>query len=157
MLENLPVILIAIGLILLLSLFRRGRSAETRPLEIAQRLLSEVRLNLRITELFIQTQRASKLMASGWRIDKDKLDFLSQPLQATLSDAFTVVEDFNQQVAAAKKYKTTSYLAAVDADKLREKLIKSQEGLEEWFNSQGVSTEASLKMPGIFDGWLGKG
>lgn len=155
--ENLPLILIGIGLILLFSFFRRGRRAETKPLDIAQRLLSEVRLNIRLIEFFIQTERASQFMTSGWQIDKDKLDFLGQSLQATLSEAYTLVEDFNQQIAAAKKYKTTSYLASIDAAKLREKLIKSREGLEEWLNSKGVSTEPSLKIPSIFDGWLGRG
>ena len=154
--ENLPIVLIAIGVILLLSFFRRGRRAETKPLEITQRLLSEVRLNLRLTEIFTPTHRMSKFMTAGWQINKTELDFLGQPLQSTLSEAFMMAEDFNQQIAATKKYKSASYLASIDADRLKEKLIKSREGLEGWLQAETGTTEPPLKTPGIFDGWLGK-
>lgn len=155
--ENLPLVLIVIGLILLLSFFRRGRRAETKPVEIVQRLLAEVRLNLRLTEIFTPTSRMSRFMTTSWQINKNKLDFMDQPLQVTLSEAYTMAEDFNQQITAAKKHRSANYMASVDTRKLKEKLIKSREGLEEWLNSKVGTTELPWKIPGIFDDWLGKG
>ena len=129
---------------------------ETRPQEVTEGLLSEVRLNLRLAEIFTFSHRARKFMTTTWQINKNKLDFLDQSLQITLSDAFTMAEDFNQQISAAKKYKSTSYLASIDVDKLKDKLTKSQEGLEEWLQAKVGTTEPSVKIPGVFDDWLGK-
>ena len=46
---------------------------------------------------------------------------------------------------------------SVDVDKLKDKLTKSREGLEKWLQAEVGTTEPSLKIPGLFDGWLGKG
>ena len=153
---NIPIIVTIIGLIVLQFFLRRKRTLETTPREIAQSLLSEVRLNLRLTEVFTFSYRTSKFMTTSWQINKNKLDFLNQSLQVALSDAFTMAEDFNQQIAAAKKYKSTSYMASVGVDKLKDKLTKSREGLEEWLQAKVGTIEPSVKIPGVFDGWLGR-
>jgi hypothetical protein len=155
--ENIPIIAIIIGLILLQFFLRRRRAPATTQQGIVQNLLAEVRLDLKLTEVFNFSQQARKFMTTSWQLHKSKLDFLDQSLQSTLSDAFTMAEDFNQQIAAAKKYKSTSYLASIDVDKLKDKLTKSREGLEEWLLSKVETKEPSPKYPGIFDDWTGKG
>jgi len=154
---NIPIIVTIIGLILLQFFLRRKRTLETTPREIAQSLLSEVRLNLRLVEVFTFHWRAKKFITATWQRSKNKLDFLDQSLQITLSDAFTMTEDFNQQIGAAKKYKSTSYMASVDMDKLKVTLTKSEQGLEQWLTSEVGTTEPSTKHPGIFDDWTGRG
>lgn len=154
---NIPIIALVIGLILLQFFLKRRRSPETKPREIAQIMLSEARLNLRLAEVFTFSHRASKFITASWQINKNKLDFLDQSLQVALSDAFMMAEDFNQRIATAKKYKSTSYMAGIDVDKLKRILAKSLEGLEEWLQEETETTEPPLKIPGIFGDWTGKG
>ena len=134
--ENLPIIISIIVLIILQFFLRRRRAPAATNLGIVQGLLSEVRLNIRLTEIFTYDKPGRKFMTTSWQMYKNKLDFLEQTLQGALSDAFTMSEDYNQQIAAAKKYKSTSYLASIDVDKLKDKLTKSREGLEEWLQAK---------------------
>ena len=154
--ENIPVIAMVIGLILLQFFLRRRRPQEVTHQGIAQNLLAEVRLNHRIAEAYTLGGKTRKFMTTSWQRYKNKLDFLDQSLQVTLSDAFTMAEDFNQQIAAAKKYKSTSYMASVNVDKLKGPLTKSEEGLGQWLQSKGGTTEPPLTIPGMFDDLLGK-
>jgi len=84
------------------------------------------------------------------------VDFLPRTLQDALSTAFTLAEDSNQQIDAAKKYKSTIYLSGVDVHKLEGPLTKSKEGLEEWLkaNIQQTGPEAGRRgcLPGGFGG-----
>ncbi|MFC2056931.1 hypothetical protein ACFLTO_05135 [Chloroflexota bacterium] len=154
--ENVPAVVMIVGLIVVQFFLRRKHKVETKPQEITEGLLSEARLNLSLCEIFTFSHRTRKFTTTTWQINKNKLDFLNQSLQVTLSDAFTMAEDFNQQISAAKKYKSTSYLAIIDVDKLKDKLTKSQEGLEEWLQATVGTTEPSMKIPGVFDDLLGK-
>ncbi len=153
---NIPLIVMIVGIILLQFFLRRKHSRETKPQEITEGLLSEVRLNIRLAEVFTYSGQPRKFMTTTWQINKNKLDFLGQPLEGTLTEAFTMAEDFNQQMSAARKHKSTSYLASIDANKLKDKLTKSQEGLEEWLQAKTGTKEPSVKIPGVFDDWLGK-
>ena len=60
------------------------------------------------------------------------MDYIDQRLHATLSGAYEIAEEFNREIDAAKKHKSTSYLASIQVDKLREPLARSKQGLEEW-------------------------
>jgi len=153
--ENLPLILVIIALILLPFFLGRRRSAQTRPQEITRSLLSEVRLNLSLTEMYRSGGRVKRFETVSWGMHKSKLDFLSQSLQAALSDAFMVIEDYNQQVAAAKKHRSVGSLASINVDKLKGSLTKSKEGLEEWLMSKIGTKEPPEKYPGIIDSMFG--
>ena len=154
---NVPIIVMIIGLILLQFFLRRRRKPETTHQEIAQSLLAEVTLNLSLVGVFRFHWRVKKFETVSWQRNKTKLDFLDQSLQVVLSDTFIVVEDFNRQVDAARKYKSASYLASINLDKLKESLTKSQQGLEQWLLSAVGIKESPPKYPGMFDEWLGKG
>ncbi len=58
---------------------------------------------------------------------------LREPFQLgnTLSHMFETVGEFNDQIKAAKKAKSTSSLN-IDVDKLKEPLAQSRQGLEDW-------------------------
>lgn len=154
--ENIPIIALIIGLILLQFFLRRRRSPVTTQTQIVQNLLSEVRLNLRLAEILVSGEQIKRLLTTSWKINRNKIEFLEQSLQVNLTDAFTIAEDFNQQVAASKKYKSLSYIASIDAEKLKDKLTKSKEGLEEWLFSKTGTKEPIQKSPGIFDDLLGR-
>ncbi|MFC2020880.1 hypothetical protein ACFLU1_03695 [Chloroflexota bacterium] len=152
---NLPFILGVVVLILIQFFLKRRRTPESSHQEIVQNLLAEVRLDLRLTDLFTFNQRNKKFMTTTWELNKDKLDFLNQSTQVSLSDAFTMAKDFNEQISAAKKFKSTSYLISIDVDKLKGPLTDSQHGLEQWLMSEVGTTEPQTKIPGVFDDLLG--
>ena len=154
--ENLPLILGALALIIFQFFVRRKRSPETSQQELVQNLAAEVRLNLRIADFFSFEYKARRFMTTTWQLNKNKLDFLDKALQNNISDAFIMVEDYNQQIAAAKKNKSTSYMANINTDKLKGLLAKCQEGLEQWLLLKTGSRNPPEKMPGMFDDLLGK-
>ncbi len=153
--KNLPIIVMVVVLIFLQFFLRRRRKPEGTQREIAQGLLSEVRMNLSLTEAFRLRSRAKKFEIASWQRNKTKLDFLDQSLQTVLSNAFMKVEDFNLQIEAAKKYKSTSYMVNIDVDKLTAPLTKSKEGLEEWLLSKTGTKEPPTQYPGMFDALFG--
>ncbi len=153
---NLPFIIGIIALIFLQFFLARRRKPATTQREIVESFLSEIRLNQALAETVGLRPKPRKFAASSWRINKTKLDFLDQPLQFALSDAFTIVEDFNRQIEAAKKYKSTIYMASLNADKLKKPLAKSQEGLEKWLLENTGEKEPSSKYSGMFDSLFGR-
>jgi len=149
--ENIPIIVMVIGLILLQFFLKRRRKPEITQQEIAQSLLGEVKLNQALAENFHLRQKTKKFETVSWQMNKTKLDFLDEPLQGALSNAFITVEDFNQQIETAKKHKSASYMVNVDMGKIKVPLSKSQQGLEEWLQSATGTEEPTPKYPGIFD------
>ena len=153
---NLPFIIGAIALVAIQYFLRKRRGPEANQQEIVQNLLAEVRLDLRLAEVFSFQYQAKRFMTTTWQLNKNKLDFLGKALEASMSNAFTMAEDYNQQIAAAKKYKSTSYIASVNMDKLKGLLAVCQEGLEQWLVLKVGSKDPPLRTPGVFDDLLGK-
>lgn len=153
--ENLPVLVVIAGLILLQFFLRRRHKPETTHRDIVQNLLAETRLNQAVLEFVKVRQKPRKLELASWQRSRNNIDFLGQPLQGVLSDAFTGIEDFNQQIDASKKHKSASYLASVNTDQLKELLDKSREGLEEWHLKNLGHKEPQLKYPSMFDIFFG--
>ena len=148
---NILFIVVIIGLVLLQFVLRRRRSPAITQQQIVESLLSEVRLNIRLTEVLTLNWQARKYMTTSWLMNKNKLEFLNQSLQGNLSDAFAIAEDFNQQLSIAKKQKSSGYMASIDVAKLKEKLTKSREGLEEWLFSKTGTKEPQPKYPSMTD------
>ena len=141
-------ILIPIIILIVLSfVMKRRRPAERTDPEIAGTLFLDVNENLKLAESFSFQRRPKKFRTGSWQRNSEKVDFLPRTLQDALSTAFTLAEDFNQQIDAAKKYKSTIYLSGVDVRKLEGPLTKSKEGLEEWLkaNIQQTGPEAGRR------------
>ena len=129
-------ILIPIIILIVLSfVMRRRRPAEKTDAEIAGTLFLDVNENLKLAESFSFQRRPKKFRTGSWQRNSEKVDFLGASLRSSLADAFGLAEDFNQQIDAAKKYKSTIYLSGVDVRKLEGPLTKSKEGLEEWLKA----------------------
>ena len=152
--ENIPVILMIIGLILLQFFLRRRKPATTQR-EIVQSLLNEVKLNQALAESHHLRQKPKKFETVSWRRSKNKLDFLNQPLQVALSDAFMLAEDFNQQIDTAKRQKSALYMLNINMDKIKDSLGKSKQGLEEWLLKNVGTKEPPPKYPSITDSLFG--
>lgn len=155
--ENIPLIVSVIGLIIFQFIMRRRRPQETTHAQIAQNLLAEVKLNIRLTEVYTFDWRAKKFITAAWQRNRSKLDFLEQPAQTVLSNSFMMADDFNQQISAAKKHKSASYMTNINVDRLKSSLTKGEEELEYWLESKTGSSEPEVKMPGIFGGFTGRG
>ncbi|MFC1901266.1 hypothetical protein ACFLYN_06725 [Chloroflexota bacterium] len=155
--DNLPVIISIVVIIILQFFMRRKRSPDANNLSIVQGLLSEARLNLRLTDIFSYGKPGKKFLTTSWKLYGSKLSFLDSRLETSISNAFILAEDCNQQISAAKKYKSTSYLSSVDISKLKDLMTDTVEGLEEWLSSKSDMEvdEASNKMPGMFDDFTG--
>ncbi|MFC1949436.1 hypothetical protein ACFLW0_04630 [Chloroflexota bacterium] len=155
--ENIPLIVTVVLLIVFQFIMRKKHPKVPASQNIAQELLHEVKLNLRLVEVFTVHHRAKKFINATWNRVKDKLDFMEHSLQVSLNDSYILIEDYNQQIAAANKHKTTSYLSSIDVSKLRKKLTKSEQELEQWIDSTGgTTTETPAKYPGILDGIIGE-
>ncbi|MFC1957612.1 hypothetical protein ACFLX0_02225 [Chloroflexota bacterium] len=149
--ENLPFFAAIIGFILLQFFMRRKHKRGGTQQEIAQNLLAEVRLDLALTEVFRFHWRVKKFETVSWHLNRNKLDFLPQSLRVSITDTFTMAEDFNQQISAARKNKSTSHMASVDVARLKVPLLKSKEGLEQWLMSQTGTKAPPPKYPSVLD------
>ncbi len=142
--------LIPIIIIMLFSIFLRRRQGGRTHLEVIAGLLSDVNHNLNITDTFSSDWQIKKKFKTGnWNRNKGKIDFLDQQLRNDLSNAFSLAEDFNQRIVDAKVHKSTSYLAGIQVDKLREPLTRSSEGLTEWLQAN-LQAETPQRRRGLF-------
>ena len=132
---NILIILIPLILIILFNVFFKKRKAEKTEPEIAMSLLSEVSTNQQIAEGFLGKTRVRKFRTDSWQRNKEKLDFLGQTLRDELAKTFGMAEEFNRAVDATRKFKSSSYLEGISADRLKESLVQSRQGLEEWFEA----------------------
>jgi hypothetical protein len=153
--DNIPVIVAIIVLILLQLFFRRKRSPDASNGAIASGILSELRLNIRLADFFSYSKAGKKFTTTSWTLYHNKLDFLNQAQRNAVSNAFVLLEEYNQQIDSAKKFKSTSYLAGLNMDKLNSLLVKAQESLEEWLSSH-PDAESGTKIPGIFGDFTGR-
>ena len=144
-------LLIPIIIIIIFGILMRRRGGGKTHLEVAVSLLSEVNHNLKVMDAFSSNWRVKKRFKTGnWNRNQDKTDFLDEELQDNLSDAFSLAEDFNQRVIEAKQHKSTSYLAGIQVDKLREPLTKSKEGLTEWVQANFQTEMSQRRRRGLF-------
>ncbi len=153
---NLPFIIGAIALVAIQYFLRKRRGPEANQQEIVQNLLGEVRLDIRLAEIFSFQYQAKQFLTTTWQLNKNKLDFLDPRLQESVNNAFEMAEDFNQQIAAAKKHKSNAYMASIHMDKLKAALTTCQQGLEQWLLLKVGSKNPPLKEQSMFDNLMGK-
>lgn len=149
-------VLITLGVVILLFylLRRRGGSIRQRP-EMVQNLIYEVRLNQALVETFHLREKPKRFETTHWQLNKDNIDFLDASLQNTLSQAFGMVEDFNQQMKVAKKAKMLDQLS-LDVSKLQEPLAESKKGLEDWLEENTGHRELPPKYPSLLGSLFGE-
>ena len=145
---NFIIILAIVGMLVLNIIIRRRRGERT-PLEMAMSLLTDVNRNQKLAQNFQFLLSVQKFKTGSWKRNKEKVDFLGQSLHMILDNTFSIAEGFNQDIDAAKKRKSTSYLSGINVEKLKEPLAKSKQGLEEWLQANmGKQQPASRR--GLF-------
>ena len=95
-------------------------------------LLSEIEYNQNLMEAFLFKWQAKKFKTGTWKSNRGKMDYIDQSLHNTLAGAYEIAEQFNSEIDAAKKHKSSSYLAGIQVDRLKEPLARSKQGLKEW-------------------------
>lgn len=145
------IILVVVVLLFMLgSIFLRRRTVEKTELGKIITLLSEINQNLKIVDAFSFHLGVKKFKTDSWNRNKTKFDFLDERLHTTLANAFGMAEEFNQRIDEAKKYKSSSYLASIEVDKLKDTMTKSQQELGEWFQENKDKKELLPKKRGLF-------
>jgi len=152
----LPLIIIIILLAIVFTWVRVGGSRVRRRPDFVQRLIYEVRLNQALVETYHLREKPRKFETTAWRMSQDNIDFLDDSLQQTLTDLFTTVGEFNEQIKAARKTKVFSQLN-IDVNKIKEPLAESRKGLEDWLEEMTGQRELPSKYPSIFGWWFGQG
>jgi hypothetical protein len=125
--------LVPVAVFIIFNIFLRKQQEQKRRLEVVRGLIAEIGKNQKLMEAFSLQWQFKEFKTGHWQRHKDKLDYIDPALRATLAGAYEIAEDFNEEIALAKKQKSTSYLAGVRVDRLREPLAKSRQGLEEWY------------------------
>ncbi|MFH1383004.1 MAG: hypothetical protein ABIH70_08980 [Chloroflexota bacterium] len=131
--ERLPLLIILLAALLIYQfVFRRRRTSPSQKTtqEIVLNVLSDVKFNLKLLDALRLQHPAKELMTANWKRDKSRLQFLPQPLQDALNEAFALADDFNRQLTAGQSW--SGQTAGIDQKKLKEKLLESEKGLEEW-------------------------
>jgi hypothetical protein len=152
LLEN---VLIGIALFAMLALSIGLQVIRTRraPLGRVVGILSNVKYNENLVENFSFHRSIGRMKASAWQKNKDRVDFLPQELLTLLSRLFGMVEEVNEKIDAAIRYKSDSYMAAVDISKLKAPLAESREKLQEWVYANMHNPEYLPKRRSLFRRW----
>ena len=155
--ENLALesVLIGVALFLMLVLSIGLQILRTRraPLGRVIGILANVKHNERLCENFSFHRSIGKLKAGAWHKNKGKIEFLPGELQTTLVELFEMVDEVNERIDAAVKYKSDSYMAAVDVDKLKPPLATCREQLQEWVYANMNNPEYLPKKRSLFRRW----
>jgi len=120
------------------NIFLKGRKMEKSPTGKMMVIYMELNSNKRTLE------------SSAWKRNRDKLDFLPYELQTSLADAFDMAEDYNQRIAAASKFASSSYMAGIDVEKMRKPFEQTVQELYAWIQENMDNPELAPKKRGLF-------
>ena len=112
-------------------LFKKQREQQRRA-SVAKSLLSETKYNSNLVDSFSLQLQMKNFKTTTWKRNKDKMDYIDQSLYSTLTNAYEIADGFNREIDVAKKHKSTSYSAGIDASRLIEPLARSKQGLDDW-------------------------
>jgi hypothetical protein len=124
--------LIPVIMFILFNVFFKKQREQQRRMAVVKSLLSETDHNSKLVDSFSFQSQMKSFKTATWRRNKDKMGYIDQTLYSTLADAYEIADGFNREIDTARKHKSTSYIAGIDARRLPEPLVKSGQGLEEW-------------------------
>ena len=134
---------------LVINVFFKKQQEQKRKVTVIRSLLSDINHNQKLIETSSIQLQMKKFKTGTWKRNKGKIDYISPDLYNTLADTYEIAEEFNQDIDAAKKYKSTSYLVGIPMDRLRKPLDKSAQGLEEWLQENKGRKESSKSHHGL--------
>jgi hypothetical protein len=144
------IIFLVLILFLIWSFSRRRRMGTPR-VDAAIGILTNVNDNIKVMEdRAANWQSKKRFQTGGWKLYKDKVEFLDAALVSSLNQAFTLAEDFNARIDSARKNKVMATLQDMQVERLREPLTKSKEGLVAWLRANMQTELQSKKRRGFF-------
>jgi hypothetical protein len=145
-------ILIGIALLLTLALAIGLQMLRVRqsPLGRVVGILTNIKHNEKLYENFSFHRSIGRLKAGAWHKNKHKVGFLPRELMTALSEAFELVDEVNEKIDAAIKFKSDSYMAAIDISKLKTPLATCREQLQEWIYANMHNPEYLPKKRSLF-------
>jgi len=138
--------LVPVVAFIVINIFFRKRQEQKRQQQVIRSLISEIDYNQKLMETFLFKWQAKKFKTGTWKRNRDKMDYIDHGLRNTLAGACDIAEEFNSEIEAAKKHKSSSYLAGIQVNRLKEPLARSKQGLEEWLELNKRQKE--LEKPG---------
>ena len=123
---------IPVIILVVVNIFFRKQQEQKKRTDAVRSLLSEIDYNQRLVEAFSRQWQTKNFKTATWKRNKGKMDYIAPGLGYTLSSAYEIIDEFNREIDRARKQKSTSYLAAIRVERLREPLTRSRQGLEEW-------------------------
>ncbi len=143
-----------IFLVLILFLFwsfSRRRRAGTPRVDATIGILTDVNDNIKIMEDRLNNyQSKKKFQTGGWKLYKDRVEFLDSSVISSINEAFTLAGDFNIRIDTARKNRALATLQDMQIEKLREPLNKSKEGLVAWLKANMQTELQNNKRRGFF-------
>jgi hypothetical protein len=124
--------LVPVVAFIVINVFFRKQQEQKRRQQVVRSLISEIDYNQKLMETFLFKWQAKKFKTGTWKANRDKMDYIDQGLRNTLVGAYEIAEEFNSEIEAAKKHKSSSYLAGIQVDRLKGPLARSKQGLKEW-------------------------
>jgi predicted transcriptional regulator len=148
-------LIISGAIILLLFTFLRPRGGPRKYPEIVQFILYDIKLNQVLADTFLQRQKLKTFESNNWEMNKTKIGFLTETQKELLKETFTIVDELNVGIKAAKKNKSDSY-KSLDLSKFKELLDRCQKELEDWMVTNTGQKELPLKYPSIWGFFFGE-
>ncbi len=136
--------LIPLIMFILFNVVFRKHGEKRRRLSVVKSLLSEIEYNSNLVDSFSMQSQMKNFKTATWKRNREKMDYIDQSLYSTLADAYEIADGFNREIDAAKKHKSTSYIAGIDVSRLIKPLAKSKQGLEEWIELNKSKKKSKL-------------
>jgi hypothetical protein len=129
-------VLVIVIVLLLLWTFSRRRKPRSSKLDSTIAVLSDIDYNLKVTDIRINDKLSKKnFKIDNWRFYKDRLEFLDAEVLTSLTEAFTLAEEFKNKINTAKKNNTLETLQDMQVERLKEPLTRSRKGLVAWLKA----------------------
>ena len=138
--------LVPVTIIILTNVVFRKQKQQKEKVTVVRSLLSETEYNQKLIQALSLQWQTKKLKTNTWKRNKDKMDYIDPGLRYTLADAYEIAEEFNREIEAAKKHKSTSYLASIQTSRLEKPLAQSKQELEEWLELNQSKKKLSTRV-----------
>lgn len=143
------VMFLLLGMAVGIQIWRTRRA----PLGKVVSILSSIRYNQKLCANFSYHRSVGRMKAKAWEKHRDRVTFLPDELYDELSKLFDKVAEINENIDAAIKHQSDSYMSAVDVDRLEAPLETCREQLQAWIYENMNNPAYLPKKRSLFQRW----
>ncbi len=145
-------IFLVIAMVLLLALsigihFLRTRRA---PMGRVIGIFNNVKYNEKLSRNFRYSRNIGKFKTGAWDKHRNAVGFLPEGLRAELLKVFDKIAEINDRIDTARRFKSDSYMAAIETDGLEAPLVSCREQLQKWVYANMNNPEYMPKKRSLF-------